>query len=133
MRSPVSYGALRAFVEVGRLGSIKQAAAALQVTPGAISQQMKMLEATLGIRLLERTGRTVALSREGLRLFRRLRGGFQQIEAGLEPFRVSTPGAGRLVVTTPPSFASCWLASRLGNFTARHPMIEVHVDASVQL
>jgi len=53
--SPLPFPALRAFVEVARRGSIKEAAAALGVTPGAVSQQVKLLGA-LGIENLPALG-----------------------------------------------------------------------------
>jgi LysR family glycine cleavage system transcriptional activator len=57
---------LRAFAEVGRRGSMKEAAAALGVTPGAVSQQVKLLEARLGAALLERHNREVRGGRGNL-------------------------------------------------------------------
>ena len=72
--------ALRAFVEVGRRGGVKDAAAALGVTPGAVSQQVRALELRLGVVLLERLHRGVRLSAEGERLFASLDPGFRQIE-----------------------------------------------------
>jgi LysR family glycine cleavage system transcriptional activator len=59
MRPPVSLLALRAFAEIGRHGSVKRAAAALGVTPGAVSQQVKRLEQRLAVTLLERRNREI--------------------------------------------------------------------------
>ena len=133
MTSFVSFGALRTFVEVGRQGSIKRAAQELNVTPGAVSQQVKALEARFDVHLLERGNRTVKLSPQGLQLFRRIAPGFAQIDAAVDLFEGRRPGPRSLVVSTTPSFATCWLAPRLGHFAALHPEIEIRIETSVQL
>ncbi|MAU21589.1 MAG: LysR family transcriptional regulator [Martelella sp.] len=133
MTSPVSFGALRTFVEVGRQGSIKRAAQELNVTPGAVSQQVKALEARFGILLLERGNREVKLSAHGLRLFGKVAPSFEQIDAAVQLFEDRRPGPRSLVVSTTPSFAACWLTPRLGRFVAQHPEIEIHIETSVQL
>lgn len=133
MTSPVSFGALRTFVEVGRQGSIKRAAQELNVTPGAVSQQVKALEARFGVQLLERGNREVKLSAHGLRLFGKVAPGFEQIDAAVQLFEDRRPGPHSLVVSTTPSFAACWLTPRLGRFAAQHPKIEIRVETSVQL
>lgn len=133
MTLPVSFGALRTFVEVGRQGSIKRAAQELSVTPGAVSQQVKALEARFGVQLLERGNREVKLSAHGLRLFGKVAPGFEQIDAAVQLFEDRRPGPRSLVVSTTPSFASCWLTPRLGRFAARHPEIEIRIETSVQL
>ncbi|WP_137135466.1 LysR substrate-binding domain-containing protein [Rhizobium sp. FKY42] len=129
----VSLGAVRTFIEVGRQGSIKRAAQQLNVTPGAVSQQMKALEARFGVQLFERRNREVKLSTQGLRLFDKLKSGFEQIEAALQMFEVRGPRSRSLVVSTTPSFASCWLTPRLGRFANQHPDIDIRLETSAQL
>ena len=129
----VSFGALRTFVEIGRQGSIKRAAQELNVTPGAVSQQVKALEARFGVQLLERGNREVKLSAQGLRLFGEIAPAFEQIDAAVDLFGWHRPSPHSLVVSTTPSFAACWLTSRLGSFNKQHPEIEVRVETSVQL
>lgn len=129
----VSFGALRSFVEVGRQGSIKRAAHELNVTPGAVSQQIKALEAYFGVRLLDRRNREVRLSTDGLRLYANIAPAFDQIDAAVPLFDGRRPGPETLVISTVPSFATCWLTSRLGHFMAAHPGIEVQIETSVQL
>lgn len=133
MALPVSLGALRTFVEVGRHGSIKRAAQELNVTPGAVSQQVKALEARFGVRLLERGNREVKLSAHGLRLFGKVAPGFEQIDAAVQLFEDRRPSPRSLVVSTTPSFAACWLTPRLGRFAAQHPEVELRIETSVQL
>jgi len=65
---PPSLNALRVFDAVARMGGIRLAADALFVTPAAVSQQVKLLEQSLGVTLLHREGRSVALSEAGRRL-----------------------------------------------------------------
>lgn len=133
MTLPVSFGALRTFVEVGRQGSIKRAAQELNVTPGAVSQQVKALEARFGTQLLVRGNREVKLSAHGLRLFGKIAPGFEQIDAAVQLFEDRRPRPRSLVVSTTPSFAACWLTPRLGGFAALHPEIEIRIETSVQL
>jgi LysR family glycine cleavage system transcriptional activator len=133
MTSLVSFGALRTFIEIGRQGSIKRAAQELNVTPGAVSQQVKALEARFGVQLLERGNREVKLSAHGLRLFGKVAPAFEQIDAAVQLFEDRRPEPRSLVVSTTPSFAACWLTPRLGGFAAQHPEIEIRVETSVQL
>jgi Transcriptional regulator len=133
MTSPVSFGALRTFVEVGRQGSIKRAAQELNVTPGAVSQQVKVLEARFGVQLLERGNREVKLTTQGLRLFGKVAPSFEQIDAAVQLFENRRPRPHSLVVSTTPSFAACWLTPRLGGFAELHPDIEVRIETSAQL
>lgn len=133
MPLPVSLPALRAFVEVGRHGSVKGAAGELGVTPGAVSQQIKMLEGQLGVSLFERGNREIRLTREGLLLYGNLAPGFRQIDDALHAFTERRPGPDTLVVSTTPSFAACWLAERIGRFTRVHPGIELRLETSEQV
>lgn len=133
MVSPVSFGALRTFVEVGRQGGVKRAAEELNVTPGAVSQQVRALEARFGVRLIERGNRSVKLSPEGLRLFSRIAPGFEQIDAAVRLFDERKPGPATLVVSTTPSFAACWLVPRLGRFATLRPDIEIRLETTAKL
>jgi LysR family glycine cleavage system transcriptional activator len=138
MSGPIPLAALTAFVEAGRRGSMKAAAAALGVTPGAVSQQVKRIEQRLGASLFERHNREIRLTVAGQRLLDQVADGFARIEAaweglegeGLERQR-RRPAT--LTVTTPASFAASWLVPRLGRFTARHPEIEVRVETTSRL
>jgi LysR family glycine cleavage system transcriptional activator len=123
---------LRAFVEVGRRGSIKDAAAVLGVTPGAVSQQIRALEQRFGTRLLERFHRGVRMSPEGNRLFAALDPAFGQIEDAIRPFSGRAGRAELLTVSTTPSFAATWLAGRIGRFSHDHGF-EVRLQSSVSL
>ncbi|HEX2116917.1 MAG TPA: LysR substrate-binding domain-containing protein [Alphaproteobacteria bacterium] len=125
------FRALRTFVEVARRGSIKAAAAAMHVTPGAVSQQVKALEARLGHRLFERSARGLALSSKGRTLAAALDEPFASIEVALatQPQRDDR----RLTISVAPAFAATWLAPRLAGFGIRHPEIEIDLRSEDRL
>jgi LysR family transcriptional regulator, glycine cleavage system transcriptional activator len=125
MSGPLPLLSLRAFIEVGRAGSMKEAAVRLGVTPGAVSQQIKSLELRLGVALLERLNREVRLTADGQQLLDDLNGPFRQIETAME--KRQSRSRTSLVVTTTGAFAATWLVPRLGRFTLRHPDIEVRI------
>ncbi len=124
--------ALRAFTEVGRHGSIKRAAAALGVTSGAVSQQIRLLEERVGLPLFVRGRQRMALTEAGARVHPGLLTAFDQIESSL---RILEAARGRktLTISTVPAFAASWLVPRLGRFTQGHPDIEVRVEAAAGL
>lgn len=124
--------ALRAFVETGRHGSLKAAADVMGVTPGAISQQLKLLQARTGVSLFTRSRHGVSLTPAGAQVHPALSRAFDQIQdsmAALEAIHTRQT----LTISTVPSFAASWLVPRLGRFTERHPAIEVRVEASSAL
>eukprot|EP00257_Ricinus_communis_P024088 XP_015584233.1 uncharacterized protein LOC8266136 [Ricinus communis] len=129
----ISLVSLRTFVEVARCGSMKDAARNLGVTPGAVSQQIKIVEERLGAPLFERASKDLHLTAEGVRLIEALNMPFQQIQDAVEDFDHRKPKRNTLVVTTVPSFASSWLVPRIGKFAKLYPDIEVKVDSSVAL
>lgn len=121
--------ALRAFAAYAQTGSLQKAGDALNVTHAAISQQIRNLEAHLGVTLLERSGRQARLTQEGHSLAGVLDSSFAAIAK--EAARLSTQEDARpLTVSTTPSFAANWLVPRLADFRARYPQIDVAIDAN---
>jgi len=121
--------ALRAFEAAARLSSLTRAASALNVTHGAISHQIKALEAELGTRLTERDGRGIRLTDEGRRFAFRIRAVLADLgEAVREVASRANPH--QLRVSVMPSFAARWLLPRVGRFIAGHPDIDLDVRAS---
>jgi LysR family glycine cleavage system transcriptional activator len=122
--------AVRAFESAARHASFRLAAAELFVTPGAISQQIRQLEAHLGVSLFHRLPRAVRLTDAGQEFFaaatRHLRGIAQAAE------RVR-PRADTVTLTSVPTFATRWLMPRLPRFTHQYPQVQVGVDASPEL
>ena len=124
--------ALRAFEAAARTGSLTKAAQSLSLTHGAISHQIKALEATVGVPLVERAGRGIRVTADGERLATRLRAALGDIADALrEAGERSDPR--RLRVSVTPSFAARWLLPRLGRFLARHADIDLDVRSSIAL
>ena len=121
--------ALRAFEAAARTRSLSRAAESLHLTHGAISHQIKSLEADLGVRLVERAGRGIRLTDEGERFASRIRTVLSDLgDAVREASERSNPR--QLRVSVLPSFAARWLLPRIGRFFAAHPDIDVDVSAS---
>ena len=125
MRLP-PLNAVRAFDAVARLGSVRAAADELAVTPAAVSQQLRVLEAHLGISLTQREGRGLTLTESGRAWHAEIARHLRAIALAAERVR---PGRRVVQVTVVPSFGSRWLVPRLPLFTAREPEIEVRIDA----
>ncbi|SIO16164.1 LysR family transcriptional regulator [Vannielia litorea] len=123
---------LRAFAAFAEVGSVTGAGAALGVSHAAISQQLRALEDHLGIALLERRGRGVALTEAGDELATAVTGAFGLI--GDAVARITGRGAGRPVqITTTPMFAAHWLMPRLAGFRRRFPDVEIMLNPSPQV
>ena len=134
MPGPLPLLGLRAFAEVVRAGSVKTAARTLGVTPGAVSQQVKALEARLDVSLFERRNRSLRLTNAGERLLAELSDAFDRIESALQKLAESRePHRPALIVSTTASFAATWLAPRLGGFVQRHPDIDVRIVTTPEL
>lgn len=121
--------ALRAFVEVGQQGSIKAAAQALHVTPGAVSQQIRLLEDRIGMPLFTRERSGLRLTEAGASVHPSLSRAFEQIEKAAQTLH-NARARQTLTVSTVATFAASWLVPRLGRFNERHPHIEVRVEAT---
>jgi LysR family glycine cleavage system transcriptional activator len=109
------------------LGSVRAAADELAVTPAAVSQQLRVLEAHLGIALTQRHGRGLVLTDSGRTWHGEIARHLRAIALAAERVR---PGRRVVQVTVVQSFGSRWLMPRLTKFTAREPEIEVRIDAS---
>ena len=118
--------ALRAFESTARLGSVTAAASELHVTHSAVSQQIKSLEQTLGVRLFSRSGRGVILTNAGQELALGANEAFCSIAQTTSLVR-QRANPNRLTITTLPSFAACWLTPRIGRFIEAVPDVEINV------
>ena len=123
--------ALRAFEAAGRHVSFARAAEELHVTAAAISQQIKLLEESLGCELFRRGGQ-LALTEAALEALPLITEGFDRLERGAERLRAGRDG-GPLVVSLAPSFAARWLIPRLQRFEAAHPEVELRLSATTRL
>jgi LysR family glycine cleavage system transcriptional activator len=123
--------ALKAFEIVARHLSVKKAAAELNVTPAAISHQIKALEEHLGVQLFHRQHRALQLTDTARGCLPRLREGFENIAQAVERLRAYR-GTGMLTVSSAPSFAARWLMPRLHRFLDAHPDTDVRVSARLR-
>jgi LysR family transcriptional regulator, glycine cleavage system transcriptional activator len=121
--------AVRAFEAAARSESFTRAAEELCVTPGAVSHQVKALEATLGVRLFRRERQRLLLTEAGREYLGVVRDALDRIALGTARL-VRRQGAGVLTVSTSPDFAAKWLVHRLGRFAEAHPGIDLRVSAS---
>jgi LysR family transcriptional regulator, glycine cleavage system transcriptional activator len=122
---------LRALDVVGRVGTLAKAAEEMAITPGAVSQQVIKTESQLGKRVFIRTPSGLTPTPFGRRLLKHLELGFREIEKGLAA--ISGDDRRVLQITSTPAFASKWLVPRLGDFSEKHPGINVQIESSLNL
>lgn len=119
-----SLNGLAAFEAAGRHMSLTRAASELNVTPGAMSKQIKQLERDVGSKLFVRKHRALDLTQDGQALLAILKDSFERIAATLDSFNQS--GRMRAVtIGTTNAFAQFWLMPRLGQFWVDHQDIVV--------
>jgi LysR family glycine cleavage system transcriptional activator len=122
--------ALKAFEAAARSKSVTRAAEELSVTQGAVSQQVKALEESLGIKLFNRERQRLVITEVGREYLGVVRDAFDQIAAGTERI-VQRQRSSVLTVSTSPDFAAKWLVNRLGRFAETHPEIDLRISATV--
>jgi len=121
-----SLPALRAFEAAARHGSFSAAARDLNVTHAAIGQHVRALEDHFGQSLMQRDGRTMAVTAEGRALADQLSDAFGLIATASHNLLDQSKSRPIRVALTP-SFAANWLMPRIGGFWDRHPEIEVEL------
>lgn len=127
MQIPIK--AILVFHAAARAGSISRAAEDLGVTPSAVSQQIQLLETHLGVALLTKAGRGVALTEAGERYFSMISEQIEGIEEAtgtIRGFRSVTT----LTVRATPTLSNKWLLPRLGALLDQHPDLEVRLDGT---
>ena len=122
--------ALRAFEAAGRLGSFKEAAAELHVTPGAVSQHVRLLEEWLGASLFERHNRRVALTAAAKAYLEEIGPLFEQLSQATARYGMLRTVSRTLSTNAPATFTLRWLVPRLAKFRAEHPDVDVKVETS---
>ncbi len=127
-----SLNSLRAFAAVAETGSLSKAGTSLNVSHAAISQQVRGLETRLGVQLIEKQGRGIALTAQGLIFARDLTAGFETIAQAVSA--LSDEDTTRpLQVTMTPMFAVTWLMPRISDFRHQHPEIELMLNPTVEV
>jgi DNA-binding transcriptional LysR family regulator len=125
---------LNSFLVVHRLCSFTQAAVELGVSTSALSHSMRNLEARLGVRLLNRTSRTVSPTEAGSNLAARLELGFDEIAGALEEVdRHRDRPMGRLRINTLSDGARLLLTKYLPKFLQNYPDVSVEVAVEDQM
>ncbi|WP_118184030.1 LysR family transcriptional regulator [Paraburkholderia phosphatilytica] len=126
MRRIPNFVLLRTFEAAARLESFSGAAAELNLTPSAVSHQIKELEAYLGRPLFERLHRRVTLTTDGRQFARNLSGTFDSIESAWQDLAAPSTRLD-LIVHCAPSFATNWLGPRIKNLVAIYPQMRLTI------
>lgn len=122
---------LRTFVRVTELSSFTQAGEQLGLPRSTVSEQVLALEEQLGTRLLQRTTRRVQATQDGLVFYERSKELLAQLDELHGLFRqAGAQLAGRLRVDMPTVLARKVVLPHLGEFTARHPQLELEVSST---
>jgi DNA-binding transcriptional LysR family regulator len=133
----VRHGALdgvEAFLSVAQHRSFRPAAAELGVTPSAISQAVRAIEARVGAALLIRTTRSVGLTEAGDRFLSRAKPAFEELVAASEVAReLGQRPAGLLRLSVPRAVMPTLLEPLIASFCEAYPEVEVEIAAAAEL
>lgn len=123
--------ALRGFEAAARRSSFTDAALELGLTPGAVSRQIRELEAHLGFALFVRTTRSVELTRAGAEYCASIRKVFDELELAQRAGR-SVVGRTRIRLSALPTINALWLMPRLHEWSRLHQDVGMEVHASTE-
>lgn len=118
---------LRAFDVAGRFLNFRAAADELGVTQGAVAQQVRQLEAHLGVPLFERVPKGLAFTSAGRSCHVNVATAFEALRNATDQLK---PEPGKVLVSVTPTFAAKWLIPNLPNFSAKHPDIDLRILAT---
>jgi DNA-binding transcriptional LysR family regulator len=122
------FNELRAFASIVQQRSFVRAAAELGVSPSSLSQTLRGLEERLGVRLLNRTTRSVAPTEVGSRLFERLAPTFSELDAAVDEVgRSRGKAAGVLRINSSRPVGLSLLGPWIGRFLAAHPEVVLDI------
>ncbi len=125
---------LLAFVETAASGSFTAAAERLDLTPAAISKSLGRLEQQLGVRLLNRSTRRLALTDEGRRFLSEARAALRLLDLAVANVSQSAAEpAGRVRISVGIAFGRGWVLPALPAIAARHPQLSLDVDLDNRL
>ena len=123
--------AVKVFDAVARHLNFTKAATELNMTQSAVSYQVKLLESFIGAPLFVREARGVALSEHGRTVAPMVRRALSDLTQAFQSAKTETTNL--LVISTTQTFASTWLAPRIGGFQMHNPDIAVRLDVSSHL
>ncbi|AHE57348.1 LysR substrate-binding domain-containing protein [Sphingomonas sanxanigenens] len=131
MRQIPPLAAVRVFEAAARLGNFTRAAEELGMTQAAVSYQVKLLEERLGLGLFHRVRRQVVLTEAGQRIAPLVSTAFDTLHDAFA--RARTENEAVLTISCSNTFASNWLAVRLGGFQVARPglAVRLHTDDNV--
>lgn len=122
----VSFEELTAFVAVVEANGFSTAAKIIGRDPTILSRRVSQLEARLGVRLLSRTTRSVALTEVGASYYARVRALLDELDSAcLEASNLATSPQGLLRVSLPSTFGRLWVSPLLSGFMAKYTKIKV--------
>src|SRR5438034_8630338 len=125
---------VEAFLAVAQHRSFRRAAGELGVTPSAISQAIRALEAHVGAALFSRTTRSVGLTEAGERFYSRAKPAFEELIAASAVARdLGQRPAGLLRLTVPRAVVPILLEPLIASFCQAYPEVEVEIAASGEL
>lgn len=125
---------LQAFLAIARAGSFTRAAAGLGVSQSALSHTLRGLEARLGLRLLNRTTRSVSPTEAGERLLQRIAPRIEEIEAELAALsELRDQPTGTIRITATDHVARTLLLPKLKAFLADYPDVKVEIATDMRL
>src|SRR5215471_10544477 len=130
LRRLPALNALKSFEAAARHESFTRAAEELCVTQGAVSHQVKALEAVLGVKLFNRERQRLVITEAGREYLVVVRDALDRIAVGTERL-VQRQRSGALTISTSPDFAAKWLVHRLGRFAEAYPDIALRVSADM--
>ena len=119
--------AIKAFEAAARLGSFTRAAEELNVTHGAVSRQIRLLEDWLGVRLFLRTSRNAVPTQAGSELLAEAGPALDRLAVVSRQMQNRARARGLLHVSALPTFAMRWLIPRLPDFQRDHPGLELRI------
>ena len=126
MRTLPPLAAIRVFEAAARHGNFSRAADELGMTQAGVSYQMKLLEERIGAPLFARVGRAVVLTPMGQRIAPEVTAAFNGLDNAFAVARRENDAV--LAITASNTFASNWLAGRLGAFQVSRPGLAVRLD-----
>lgn len=123
---------LRVFHAVARYRSLREAADELLVTPQAVGQQVRLLEETLGVVLMEREGRGIRLTEKAITLSHYLNAGFAEFDEGIRRI-TARDDRKRINLNVSPYFGTRYLMPRLASFREAAPDVEIGLTTMIDL
>lgn len=131
MRRLPPLAAVRVFEAAARLGNFTRAGEELGMTQAAVSYQMKLLEERLGAALFARSGRGIVLTDVGRRLAPQISGAFDAMGEAFATVHAENETV--LTISAPGTFATNWLAGRLGAFQVARPGLAVRLHVGDEI